>query len=85
MPKALTPELIMAAKNGDNRVLDAVAKYFKPYITKIATRPLYDEYGNEYQLVDNAVYSQIETRLLFQIVYSFDPYKVPDGMELPKD
>ena len=85
MPNPITIEIILAAKNGDNDALAAVARYFKPYIEKVSTRPFYDEYGNRYDLVDEEIRKHIESRLLYKIVYSFNPYRVPDEEELPKE
>ena len=80
MPKPrITPELVLAAKSGDNDALATVAYFFAPYIAKAATRPFYDEYGKRYDLVDEEIRKHIESRLLLQIVYSFDPNRVLSG------
>ena len=85
MSKPITAEIILAAKNGDNDALATVAQHFMPYIEKVSIHPFYDEYGQRYDFVDEDLRKHIESRLLFQIVYSFDPYRLPDREELPKD
>lgn len=85
MPKPITPEIVLSASSGDSEALATVAQYFKSYITRVSTRPFYDEYGQRYDLVDEELRKHIESRLLFQIVYSFDPYRVLGGEETPKD
>ncbi len=85
MPKPITPEIVLAASSGDNEALAVVAQHFKSYIAKLSTRPFYDEYGNRYDLVDEEIRRHIESRLLYKIVYGFNPYRVPNGEELPKE
>lgn len=85
MPKPITAKIILAAKIGDSEALTAVARYFKPYIEKVSIRPFYDEYGNRHDLVDEEIRKHIESRLLYKIVYAFNPYRMPDGEELPQE
>lgn len=85
MSKQITAKIILAAKSGDSDALAFVARYFQPYITKLSIRPFYDEYGKRYDLVDEEIRKHIVSRLMFQIVYHFDPYKLPSGEERPKD
>ena len=85
MHKSITPEIVLAAASGDNEALAIVAHFFKSYIANASTRPFYDEYGTRYNLVDEEIRNHIESRLLYKIVYSFNPCRVPDGEELPKE
>lgn len=83
MPKPrITAELVLAAKSGDSDALAAVARFFETYIAKASTRPFYDEYGKRYDLVDEEIRKHIESRLLLQIVYGFDPNRVLKGERL---
>lgn len=86
MPKPrITPDLVLAAKSGNSEALAAVARFFEPYITKASTRPFYDEYGKRYDLVDEEIRKHIESRLLLQIVYGFNPNKVLNGEKITED
>lgn len=83
MPKPrITAELVLAAKSGNSAALADVARFFDTYITKVSTRPFYDEYGKRYDLVDEEIRKHIESRLLLQIVYSFDPNRVLDDEKI---
>ena len=83
MPKPkITAELVLAAKSGDSDALAAVARFFEPCITKVSTRPFFDEYGKRYDLVDEEIRKHIESRLLLQIVYGFNPDRVLNGEKI---
>ena len=83
MPKPrITAELVLAAKSGNSEALAAVARSFEPYIAKASTRPFYDEYGKRYDLVDEEIRKHIESRLLLQIVYGFNPDRVLSGEKI---
>lgn len=47
-----------------------------------AKRPFYDEYGNRCDVIDEEIRHQIEAKLMLQIVYKFDPEKLPEGETL---
>lgn len=79
MPEWITPEIVLAAKSGDSTALKKVARFFDSYITKAATRPFYDEYGNKYDFVDEEIRKHIESRLFHHIICSFDPDVVLNG------
>ena len=86
MPKPrITAELVLAAKSGNSEALAAVARSFEPYIAKASTRPFYDEYGKRYDLVDEEIRKHIESRLLLQIVYGFNPDRVLNGETITED
>lgn len=86
MPKPkITAELVLAAKSGDSEALATVARFFESYITKVSTRSFYDEYGQRYDLVDEELHRHIESRLLLQIVYGFNPNKVLNGEKITED
>lgn len=82
MPKWITPEIVLAAKSGDSAALATVAHFFDSYIKKAATRPLYDEYGNKYDYVDEEIRRHIESQLFHHIVCNFDPDMVLRGDKL---
>lgn len=78
----ITPELVLAAKSGDNDALATVVHFFESYITKVSTRPFYDECGKWYDLADEELCKHIESRLMLQIVYGFEPNRVLNGEKI---
>lgn len=70
---------ILAARAGESDALAAIIRHYTPYIVSFSKRPFYDEYGNRYELVDEEIRKRIENRLMFQIVYKFDPAQLPKG------
>lgn len=85
MPNPFSFQTILAAKSGANDVLAAVLHYYDPYIAFFSKRPFFDEYGNRYDLIDEEIRQHIENRLIFQIVYRFNPNKLPDGETLDEN
>ena len=49
----------------------------KLYIASYSKRSFYDEYDNRYELVDETIRQRIEAKLILQIVYRFDPTRLP--------
>lgn len=69
--KALSLPIILAAMEGDSVALSAVLNHYQGYIRCLATRPLKDEYGNEYLCVDEDMRLRLETKLIYSIVTGF--------------
>ena len=63
--------VILAAVNGDEDALTAVVGHYQKYIRALSTRPVKDEYGNEYLYVDEDMRLRLETKLIHSIVTSF--------------
>ena len=74
-------ETIRAAVRGEKDALDEVLNYYTPYIRSCSKRTFYDSYGNRYELVDEDMVQQIESKLMYQIICSFDPDKPPREMQ----
>ena len=69
--KAIPMSVILAAVSGDGESLAAVVAHYQNYIRALATRPLKDEYGNEYLCVDEEMRLRLETKLICGIVTGF--------------
>lgn len=63
--------VILAAVDGDESSLAAVAAHFRRYTRGISTRVLNDEYGNTYLYVDEGMCLRLETKLIHSIVTGF--------------
>lgn len=72
---------IRAAKNCDTEAMNNILNYYRPYIKNCSRRTFYDSYGNRYELVDEDMVQQIESKLMYQIICSFDPDKPPREMQ----
>ncbi|AQY51522.1 conjugative transposon protein [Listeria weihenstephanensis FSL R9-0317] len=60
-------EIIEQATQGDIFAVRYVLEYFGSYISKLATRKLYDEFGVCQVVVDHDLKSRIESRLISKI------------------
>ena len=63
--------LISSAIDGDERVIEKLLAFYDPYITKCCLRPLYDEYGNVYIVVDMELKGLIREALI-KMILGFD-------------
>lgn len=64
--------VIDGAVEGKAEDLAFVLGYFSGYITKLATRTLKDDYGNEYVYLDENLRLRLEAKLICSIVSNFD-------------
>ncbi|HCH6636426.1 TPA: helix-turn-helix domain-containing protein [Clostridioides difficile] len=63
--------LISSAIDGDERAIEKLLAFYDPYITKCCLRPLYDEYGNVYIVVDMELKGLIREALI-KMILGFD-------------
>ncbi len=80
--KLIPYEVIVAAKRGDPDAMCRVLQHYDRYINACSRRRFYDEYGDPYTFVDEDIKNRIHAKLMFQIIYDFDLYKLPDGETL---
>jgi len=60
--------IIKAASEGDIEAIHAVLKHYEGYIASLATRRLYDEYGQLHYCVDETLRRRLETKLITKIL-----------------
>ncbi|GGP08839.1 MULTISPECIES: helix-turn-helix domain-containing protein [Oceanobacillus] len=60
--------LIVQAADGDTEAINYIIKHYRGYITKRSLRPMKDEYGNQYMIVDEVLRDQMQTRLITKIL-----------------
>lgn len=60
--------LIVQATNGDTEAINYIVKHYRGYITKHSLRPMKDEYGNQYMIVDEVLRDRMQTRLITKIM-----------------
>lgn len=66
--RLLPMEVIRSASSGDVEAIQKVLKHYEGYIAKLATRKLYDEYGNSYYCVDEMLRRRLETKLITKVL-----------------
>ena len=59
--------IVAATKHGDYMAMSLVIQQYKDYIAALATRKLYDEYGDTYFCVDEELRSRLESKLFAKI------------------
>lgn len=69
--KTLPLPVLLTAMEGNEEALAIVIDHYKGYIRYLAMRPLKDEYGNEYLLVDEDMRLRLEIKLIHSIVTGF--------------
>ena len=60
--------VIVAASSGDVNAMNVVLNHYSGYIAALATRQLYDEYGNPHLCVDEDMRRRLETKLITKIL-----------------
>ena len=63
--------LISSAVDGNVNAIEKILAFYDPYISKCCLRPLYDEYGNVYIVVDMELKGLIREALI-KMVLGFD-------------
>ena len=59
--------LLSQAMDGDEKAIEKILAFYDPYISKCCLRPLYDEYGNVYIVVDMELKGLIREALIKMI------------------
>jgi len=60
--------VIMAAVGGDVDALNVVLKHYEGYILVLATRRMFDDYGNVHYVVDEALRQELQSKLMTNIL-----------------
>ena len=60
--------IIEDATTGNVMAINTVMKHYEGYIAKLATRKMYDEYGNVHYCVDKTLRDRLEAKLLKTIL-----------------
>lgn len=79
MSKRIPYSTILAAKTGDGEAMQKILRHYSSYIASFSKRAFFDEYGSRYELVDDDIKQRIEAKLMYQIIYKFDPSRLPDA------
>ena len=66
--KLLPYHIIELAVYGDVEAINMVLKHYEGYIATLATRRLYDEFGNPQYCVDETLRRRLETKLITKVL-----------------
>lgn len=69
---------ILAAKAGDGEAMATILRHYAPYIIRFSKRSALNDSGNLVETVDEDIRQRIEAKLMYQIIYKFDPNRLPD-------
>ena len=73
--KLLPFSVIETAASGDVDAINKVLKHYEKYIIALSMKPLYDEHGNAYYIVDDEMRRTLETKLIVKIM-DFDVARI---------
>ena len=62
--------------DGNEQSIERILAFYDPYISKCCLRPLYDEYGNVYIVVDMELKGRIREAII-KMILDFDIGTVP--------
>jgi len=66
--KKLSFDVIVAAVDGDENAIKIVLNFYDGYISKLSLRPMHDEYGNVYMVIDSELKVRIQTAIMNMIL-----------------
>lgn len=69
--KGIPLSVIEGAVRGETDALKYVLAHFRNYIRTLATRKVYDDYGNEHYYVDEDIVMRLENKLVYGIINGF--------------
>lgn len=78
-------QVILAAKAGDPIAMEQVLHHYDGYITMCAQRTVNDAYDNSRVTVDMELKGRLQSKLMMQIIYRFDPTHLPKGEFIETD
>ncbi len=58
--------------------MQEIILHYRSYISAHSKRTYYDKTGNSYEIIDEDIQQRIESKLMYQIYFHFDPYKKPE-------
>ena len=85
MDNKISYQAILAAKAGDSIAMEQVLRHYDSYITMCAQRTMTDEYGTHRVAVDMELKGRLQSKLMLQIIYKFDPTRLPEGEVIETD
>lgn len=66
--KPLNFDVIISAVSGDIDCITQIINHYSSYLRELATKRLFDEFGNEYHYVDETLRCQLENKLIKSVL-----------------
>lgn len=66
--KHLPFDVIVAASYGDENAIEMILNFYDGYISKLSLRPMHDDYGNVYMVIDSELKGRIQTSMINMIL-----------------
>lgn len=85
MDNKISYQTILATKAGDSVAMEQVLRHYDSYITMCAQRTMTDEYGNHRVAADMELKGRLQSKLMLQIIYKFDPTRLPEDEVIETD
>lgn len=85
MDNKISYQTILATKAGDSIAMEQVLRHYDSYITMCAQRTMTDEYGNHRVAADMELKGRLQSKLMLQIIYKFDPTHLPEDEVIETD
>ncbi len=85
MDNKISYQTILATKAGDSIAMEQVLRHYDSYITMCAQRTMTDEYGNHRVAADMELKGRLQSKLMLQIIYKFDPTRLPEDEVIETD
>ena len=67
-PKPITFSIIREAAMGDVIAINRIIEHYSRYIAKLSTKRVFDGDGNTYEMLDEDMKRQLETKLITEIL-----------------
>lgn len=61
-------KLIVSAANGNKITIKKILDFYDGYISKLSLRPMYDEYGNVYMVIDSELKGRIQEAVMKMVL-----------------
>ena len=75
-------ETILAAKRGSPEAMETILAHFDRYINANAFHPQIEGFPESGGGLNQEIKAQIQEKLIYQILFHFDPTKLPEGETL---
>lgn len=83
--KKIPYKTILAAKQGNPEAAEAILRYFDGYIEANSYHPCIEGFPGSGGGLNVDIKAHIQDRLIRQILYDFDPTRLPPGEVLEED
>jgi len=60
--------MIVAASGGNEEAIQQILDFYDGYISKLSLRPLHDEFGNVYMVIDSELKGKIQAAIINMIL-----------------